>query len=176
MNKTAVLVVLLTVAVASASCASVWVLYDPRNYGADGTTRTIEQLGLGSGEFEWTYTLYHGATAPVIHDFSVGLLITDDYQLDSGHFYEYGSSLATANVLEMTEHAMWYGFLLGSGETASFTFKTDLPSVGLANHQARNNTYTPDWQMKETPFVPGPASLPALMCGLVGLTALKRRR
>ena len=177
MNRIAFLAVVLIAAVASASCASVWGPYDPTNYAPDGTTLTIEQVVLSSSEAEWTYTVHHGAVQqPDLYEFSVGLLIADDHQLGSGHFYDYSSSEAGATVLEMSGHAMWYGFVIGAGETAWFKFKTDLPLVGLANHQARDNTYTPDWQMKETPFVPEPASIPALACGLVGLAALRRRR
>lgn len=158
--------------------------YYCNNY-TDNSTLSISRVFLAdTNEYEWTFTLHHGAAdKTAFHSFSVGLLADDTDasglgSLTSGHFYGYQSSFASATAIEGPESVSWYGFSLPYNATDGwFKFKTDLAGVGFANDAARDTTYTPDWLNVETPVaVPEPASLMALFTGIAGLVGLKVRR
>jgi hypothetical protein len=161
--------------------AEVWGPLASDNY-ADQTVLQITRAVTGASEWQWTFSLHHGsASATAIHQFSAGLLVDDTGglgfgSLSSGHYYGYTSSIAGATAIETTGNAIWLGFLLSYGQTATFSFKTDLPEVGLASHIARDNTYTPTWASAQTPATPEPAGFAALMIGLVGLVGRLKKK
>lgn len=156
-----------------------WGPLSPDTY--DQSTLLIARDVTGTNEWQWTFTLYHGkATATPIRQFSAGLLVDDTGGLgigdvSSGHYYGYGSSISTAKI-ETSGNAMWLGFALAYGQTATFSFKTDLSEVGLASHTARDNAYVPTWTNAQTPDIPEPAGVLALMSGLVGLVGILRKK
>ncbi len=175
------IVALLSLLLVSSVLAETWGPLSPDNY-VDLTTLTIDRTVAGPGEWLWTFTLHHGnSAATALRQFSAGLLVDDTGGLgvgdiNSGHYYAYSSSIAGVTEIETAGNAMWLGFAMSSGQTATFSFKTDLPEVGLASHIARDNTYTPSWANAQTPAVPEPSGLMALLIGVVGLTGWLKKR
>ena len=180
LKKLLCLAALISLLLVTPALAQTWGLLSADNY-SDATTLQINRTAAGAGEWTWTFTLYHGnSTATPLHQFSVGLLVDDtaglgNGDLTSGHYYNYTSSI-TATKFETQENALWLGFTLPYGQSATFSFTTDLDSIGLANHEARDNTYTPTWANAQTPVAPEPSGIAALMVGFVGLAGRLRRR
>jgi|GEM_PF-6417106 len=181
MTKLLCFALLLVVLSTAPALADLWGPLKTDNYN-DQTTLLITRNATGANEWEWTFTLYHGAAnATPLHQFSVGLLADDTNgmglgDINSGHYYGYSSSIAGTTCIETSGNAMWLGFALAYGQNATFSFKTDLPSVGLASHIARDHTYTPIWDMAQTPVVPEPGSILVLATGLVGLIVRLRKK
>jgi len=102
MRKINMILAALTVTMAICSSVSAFGPYAPSNY-SDNTTLTIQQAFLGGGEYEWTYTLFHGSAASdptPVRQFSVGLLVDDTTgqgqgSLTTGHYYDYSSSFSS---------------------------------------------------------------------------------
>lgn len=150
------------------------------DYG-DGTTLKIERAAISQG-YEWTYTLHHGNTArDPLEFFSVGLQY-DDRQgnsvgdINGGRIFTYNSSESTAIASEGQGSAKWFNFTLNPGETAWFSFQTDLTDVGYANHVARDTTYEPMWANRETPVTPEPTGLMAMLTGIGAAAGFWRKR
>lgn len=190
MKKTLILAVaLLTVASMASAALEDLGTWSPNNY-ADSSTLHITRDGTFGGIWTWAYELFNdNAADATITQFSVGLIVDDTPSgTGSGHYYNYSAqkwdpvnvawqAMATT-IVETSTHGIWYDFALADGEKARFVFDTDLQWIGVANHQARDTIYSPDWQFRPTPApaIPEASTIMLAMMGLSSVAGLRRLR
>jgi len=168
MKKIGLLAVLMVAfaAMASGGFAESW-----GPYVDTGVTLDISRTLLGSGNYQWMWTVTNGMDQP-LKTFSAGLAYDDTPSgTGGGHFFNYFSTIPVGNTLELATQALWLDFNLALGASASFGFETDFQYVTQADHQARDTLLTANWKAKQTPSPVIPEAS-TVMLGLVGLSTL----